>query len=169
MTPQNDTLLLSWGNPGRLDDGLGPALTAAFEQAPPPGVTVETDYQLQIERAADVADHRRVIFVDADRQGAAPFWVRRLWPGDSRLRFSTHSVSPEIVLGLSRDLFGAEPEAWLVGVRGYAFDGFGEGLSKRASTNLKAAVRFVASACRGERFVEYEPEGTSPRDCEGEV
>lgn len=169
MTPRNDTLLLSWGNPGRRDDGLGPALTTVFADDPPPGVTVETDYQLQVERAADVANHQRVIFIDADRKGDAPFWVRRLRPGNARPRFSTHSVSPETVLALSRDLFDAEPEAWLIGVRGYEFGDFGEGLSERATANLEAAVRFVASACEGDVFGVQQPAATSPRDCEGEL
>ena len=169
MNPRNDTLLLSWGNPGRRDDGLGPALTKALESDTPPGVTVETDYQLQVERAADVAEYRRVIFVDADRSGAAPFWVRRLRPGNSKMRFSTHSVSPETVLALSRELFEAEPEAWLLGVRGYDFDGFGEGLSERAGDNLEAALRFIEAFCREDTVKAETPRARSPRDCEGEL
>ena len=33
-------LLLGYGNPGRLDDGLGPALAAQVERLALPGVTV---------------------------------------------------------------------------------------------------------------------------------
>lgn len=168
MNKASGTLILSWGNPGRRDDGLGPALTAVFEEAPPPNVTVETDYQLQVERAADVAEYERVIFVDADRSGAEPFWMRRITPSDGGPSFSTHSVAPETVLALSRDLFGMEPEAWLLGVRGYDFDGFGEGLSEPARTNLTAAVRYVSSACKSQVFRAINPTSTTPRDCDGE-
>ncbi len=156
MNAAAGTLILGWGNPGRLDDGLGPALAADFERATPPGVTVESDYQLQVECAADVAEHQRVVFVDADRRGAGPFWMRRLTPEKGRLTFSTHSISPETVLALARDLFAVEPEAWLLGIRGYDFDGFGEGLSMRAQDNLTAAVRFLRAACEGESFRPVE-------------
>jgi hydrogenase maturation protease len=151
------TLILSWGNPGRRDDGLGPALAAALEERRPPNVTVETDYQLQIEYAADVALHERVVFVDADRMGDGPFRMRRLAPGDRRLSFSTHSVAPEAVLALTKDLFDAEPEAWLLGIKGYEFDGFGQGLSARAKANLSAAVRYLSSACENQEFRATDP------------
>ena len=42
-------------------------------------------------------------------------------------------------------LFGSEPEAWLVGIRGYAFDEFGERLSDGARENLEAAAALVRS------------------------
>ena len=37
------TLLIGYGNPGRLDDGLGPALAEAVAKLAIPGVTVEAD------------------------------------------------------------------------------------------------------------------------------
>ena len=151
------TLVLGWGNPGRLDDGLGPALAAAVRTAAPADVAVATDYQLQVEDAAEVARYERVLFVDADRTGAEPYSVRRLEPSDSRMSFSTHSVAPEAVLALSRDLFGAEPEAWLLGIRGYDFDEFGEWLSPRARENLDAAVGFVREACAAGRPFDAAP------------
>ena len=45
-------LLLGFGNPGRQDDGLGPALVQAIEEMEIPGVRAEADYQLNIEDAA---------------------------------------------------------------------------------------------------------------------
>jgi hydrogenase maturation protease len=141
------TLILGWGNPGRRDDGLGPALVAAISADRPAGVTVETDYQLQVEDAAEVARYGRVFFVDADRACPAPYSLRRLEASERRMSFSTHSVAPEAILALTRDLFGANPEAWLLGIRGYEFDDFGEGLSVPAQENLQAAVDFVQAAC----------------------
>jgi len=151
------TLVLGWGNPGRRDDGLGPALAAAVESMAVPGVTAESGYQLQVEDAAEVARYERVLFVDAERGGDAPFRLRRLEPSRSGVGFSTHSVSPGRLLALARDLFGAEPEAWLLGVRGYDFDSFGEGLSERAAANLAAAAGFVRDAVRAERLGAAPP------------
>lgn len=135
------TLVLAWGNPGRRDDGLGPACAARLAAAALPDVAVEWDYQLQVEDAAEVARHERVVFVDADRsRGEAPWRLERLRPARSGPSFSTHSVAPGEILALSGGLFGRTPEAWLLGIRGYDFDGFGEGLSDGARQNLESAL-----------------------------
>lgn len=140
------TLVLAWGNPGRRDDGLGPAFAAAIGALALPQVEVESDYQLQVEDTAQLAACGRVLFVDADRCGSEPFRVRRIEPEAGGIGFTSHSVSPGRLLALGRDLFGAEPEAWLMGIRGYDFDGFGEGLSVAARINLEAAVFSAAGA-----------------------
>jgi hypothetical protein len=55
-------------------------------------------------------------------------------------------VTPEAVLALSRDLFRAAPEAWLLAIRGYDFDRFCEELSPRAAANLSRAVAFIVAS-----------------------
>jgi hydrogenase maturation protease len=154
VTPAATTLILGWGNPGRLDDGLGPAFIEAVSKIAPPGVAFDCDYQLTMEDAAEVARYERVVFVDADRCGPAPFTMRPLAPSADGGSFSTHSVAPGAVLALCRDLFHAAPEAWLLGIRGYEFDGFGEGLSARARANLNRAVEFMQAS-----FEEPDREG----------
>jgi hydrogenase maturation protease len=139
-------LVIGYGNPGRRDDGLGPAFADAVAALDLPGVQVEVDYQLNVEDAAAAAASRRVLFVDADCAGLEPFAVRRLAPAAATASFSTHSVQPEAVLALAKDLFGAEPETWLLGIRGYEFNEFGEGLSARAATNLAAALDWARGA-----------------------
>ena len=140
-----ETLVLGWGNPGRGDDGLGPAFVQAIGELEIPGVAVDSDYQLQVEDAAEVARYQRVLFVDADRRKGQPFWLGRLQP-DGELAFSTHSVSPAAILRLANDLFGANPDAWILGIRGYRFDEFSESLSGRARRNLELALRYVQVA-----------------------
>jgi len=146
MTRRATTLILGWGNPGRVDDGLGPAFIEAVAKLGPPGVVLDADYQLTLEDAAEVARYDRVVFVDADRRGPAPFRMRRLRPSAHGFGFSTHGVEPGAVLALCRDLFHATPEAWLLGIRGYEFDRFGEGLSGRARANLDRAVEFFRTS-----------------------
>lgn len=161
------TLILGWGNPGRLDDGLGPAFVESLEAMNLPGVEVDADYQLQIEDAAEIASYKRVVFVDADRIGAEPFWLRRLASspsGAGTASFTTHSVSPDAILTMTRELFDAEPEGWLLGIRGYEFSEFGEGLSDRARANLREAVEFVGSALRTGRLQSVEPRADPPAD-----
>jgi hydrogenase maturation protease len=142
------TLILGWGNPGRGDDGLGPAFADEIAALGIPDVDVASDYQLQVESAEKVAHYRRVLFVDADRGNRdEPFWLGPLEVGAAvSPAFSTHGVSPETILALSRDLFHQMPEAWLMGIRGYEFESFVEQLSWRAFANLMQAVDFIQSA-----------------------
>lgn len=141
-------LVIGYGNPGRLDDGLGPAFAERIGALALPGVTVDADYQLTVEDAAEVARHEVVWFADASRDAAEPFTLQPLAPETGGVGFSSHSVSPGAVLGLAKALFSATPRAWLLAIRGYAFDAFGEGLSALAAANLSAAVEGVAPLLR---------------------
>jgi hydrogenase maturation protease len=140
-------LVLAYGNPGRRDDGLGPALAAALEELHLPNVRIDVDYQLTVEDAAAIAAHDVVVFVDADCRGAEPFSWQAVAPGASA-SFSSHSVSPPGVLSLARELFAATPRAYLLGIRGYEFNEFGEGLSAPAQHNWAAALDFLTPLLR---------------------
>ena len=157
-------LVLAYGNPGRLDDGLGPAAADRIAAAKLPGVTVESDYQLQIEDAATIAEYDVVVFVDAAAKGPAPFFLRSVEP-KTDLSFTTHSVSQQALLALARDHFGADVEGYALGIRGHEFDAFGERLSERALTHLEAAVDFFVSALRERRFDPIEADAGRELPC----
>ena len=159
-----EILILGYGNPGRLDDGLGPALARAVSALQLPAVTVDANYQLTVEDAAEIAEYDVVVFADADVSGPEPFHVKRIEPGPARVGFSSHSVSPEDVLSLARQLFDAEPEAYVLGIRGYEFNEFGETLSDRARANLDRAVAYVADAVQSGTFAEVRSADTEPPD-----
>ncbi len=152
-------LVIGYGNPGRRDDGLGPALAAALEELALPGVTVDVDYQLTVEHAAAVAQHDVVVFADAAVRGAEPFEFRPLAPGEPAT-FSTHSVSPAGVLALARQCFQARTQGYVLALRGYEFNEFGEGLSPQAQTNLTAALEFIQTFLRDRRVSEVAPQST---------
>ncbi len=149
----NSVLVIGYGNPGRQDDGLGPALAEAIERLQIPGVTVEADYQLTVEDAATVAAHRYVVFADASVGGREPFFFRAVQPA-AYTSFSTHSVEPEVVLALARDLFQADTKGYALGIRGYHFHEFGEALSDEARENLAAALGFIVPALKACSFDE---------------
>jgi hydrogenase maturation protease len=161
-------LLIGYGNPGRLDDGLGPALAEAVAALALPGVTAESDYQLGVEDAAAVAAHEAVVFADASVSGPEPFAFRPVQPAAAeRIGFSTHSVEPAAVLALARDLFHARTRGYALGIRGYRFNEFGERLSDQAKANLAAALRFLVPVLRDGRFdaaVRAAAAGASPAD-----
>ena len=156
MSGTQRILLLGYGNPGRCDDALGPALAEAIEKMGIPGVVVDSDYQLVVEDAHAVAHCDVAIFADADATGPEPFSFRRVEPTDDRIvGFSTHSVSPTEVVTLAREMFGAKAVAFVLGIRGYMFEEFGERLSDKARENLAAATTFIAQELRNGTFTEF--------------
>jgi len=139
----NRVLFIGYGNPGRLDDGLGPACAEAIEQMHIPGVSVESNYQLTVEDAAAAAEHPFVVFADASVGGREPFFLQPVHPAAAP-GFSTHLIEPEAVMALVRDMFHARTQGYALGIRGYEFNAFGETLSRKAQENLSAALRFIA-------------------------
>ena len=140
-------LILGYGNPGRLDDGLGPACIEALRMLDLPNVTLESDYQLTVEDAALAAEHEVVVFVDATVAGPEPFELRQVQPANT-LSFSSHAVEPGAVVTLAESLFGTRLQAFALAIRGYRFNEFGERLSKQARSNLAAAVDFLTPMIR---------------------
>jgi hydrogenase maturation protease len=156
MSKRLRILLLGYGNPGRCDDGLGPALAEAIGKLDIPGVDVDSDYQLVVEDAHAIAERDVVIFADADVAGPEPFHLRRIQAAEKRTAgFSSHSVEPAEVLALAKEMFGAKTTAYVLGIRGYEFNDFGERLSKNAKENLSAAVAFIERALRNGDFADF--------------
>jgi hydrogenase maturation protease len=138
------TLVLGYGNPGRQDDGLGPACAGRIAALALPGVRVEINYQLTVEDALTLGAFARVMFVDAVVDGEAPFAVAPVRP-DERCTIGSHSLSPQAVVTLAHTLYGTQIDARVIGIRGYAFDEFEEALSASAKRNLDQAVAFLQS------------------------
>lgn len=108
---------------------------------------VQAGYQFDPEDAFLVAQNPVVVFVDAAAEGPAPFFLRRLEPARNT-GFSTHALTPEIVLGLARDCFGWQGEGWVLGIRGCSFEPFVERLTPEAEAHLEAARAFLEAALR---------------------
>jgi hydrogenase maturation protease len=132
---------VGYGNPGRQDDGLGPEIVEELEQLRLPGLTLDADYQLSIEHAADLGQSDKVIFVDAAVKGPEPFEVKRL-EAARNIEFTSHTLGPEAVLAICQDTYQHTPEALLVAVRGYSFE-FAEGLTDRARQNKRKALEYI--------------------------
>lgn len=143
-------LVLGFGNPSRGDDALGPAVIERLQSAPDlvaTGARLLTDFQPQIEHVLDLEGCARVIFVDATMTGSAPFVHAPLSPAPETA-YSTHALSPAVLLGLYRKVNGrAPPPAWLLAIRGERF-ALGEPLSPSARAHLDAAVAFLSELLR---------------------
>lgn len=152
----NRALLIGYGNPGRGDDGLGPALVDELERAGTPGLALMSDYQLTIDLAHDIAPFETVVFADAAMTGCEPFSFHSIAPLPP-LSFTSHSQRPEGVLYVARALFGAHTRGWVLGIRGYHFHEFRESLSSEGRRNLEASLAFVR-----DRLVPGVGDGTLP-------
>jgi hydrogenase maturation protease len=144
----NDILVIGYGNPGRQDDGLGPALAEALEQLRLPDVTVDSDYQLTVEHAEMASRHRVVVFADATTEQQQAFTWSQVEPGAAGIRFTSHHLAPADVLALARDLFGANPAGYVLAIRGRCFGEFDAGLSPDARVALEDAVEFLIARIR---------------------
>ncbi len=138
-------LVFGYGNPGRLDDGLGPIFAGELEKMKLQGVTADSNYQLSVEDAAVIAEHDYVVFVDADVSGPEPFSFQRVIP-KAHMSFSSHSISAEALVAMAEDLLFSKAEAFILGIRGYEFNEFGERLSPKAEENLNEALAFLKKA-----------------------
>jgi len=148
------TLLFAWGNPSRGDDALGPALLERIAAAQPghpewSEVDLLTDFQLQPEHALDLEGRDRVLFVDASVSCVPPYAFDRLQPARD-VGYTTHAMKPEALLAVFRQVTGrAPPPAWLLTIRGQAFE-LGEPLGTAAAGHLASATGFVESLLSGE-------------------
>ncbi|HRD02831.1 MAG TPA: hydrogenase maturation protease [Candidatus Saccharicenans sp.] len=154
------------GNPGRQDDGLGPEFVACLEKARCPKLTLEADYQLQVEDALLFSEQQLVVVVDAIRSGNKPFVFKKIKPAGN-YSFTTHNLSPEALIYLTQLLYEKRPEAWLLGIRGYRFS-LGEKLSAEARHNFDQAYKFfikflkiVTTSGLASAIIEFEAEISS--------
>lgn len=151
LSVKHKVLLIGYGNPAREDDGLGPAAAQAIEKLSIEGVSVDSNYQLTVEDAISAARHDVVVFIDAADRGKDPIMFYELEPKHSE-SFTSHSVAPEAILGLTHDLFNAQTRGFMLGIRGYSFEMFKEEMTTEALKNLEVAVKFITPLLKAKSF-----------------
>lgn len=151
MVNINKILLIGYGNPVRGDDGLGPAIAEFFEKKNIAGLTVDSDYQLTVEDSSQVAENAIVIFADASLDCTEPFSFKPVLAKEGA-NFSTHSVEPCDVMFLAEKLFSANTKGYVLGIRGYDFQQFKEGLTEKAKANLHKAAEFIGKLILTKNF-----------------
>ncbi|CAK8715477.1 Hydrogenase maturation protease [Candidatus Electrothrix laxa] len=141
MSPS--VLVYGFGNPGREDDGAGVALAEKIRAAALPGVTTDSNYQLNAEDALLLTEHDIIIFADATRNPVDGFRFSRLEP-DPSVSFTTHAMSPGSVLALCSQLYGKTPPVYMLEIAGTSFE-LCEGMTAEAAENTVAATRFLTT------------------------
>ncbi|HEX3031891.1 MAG TPA: hydrogenase maturation protease [Bacillota bacterium] len=146
----SEILLIGYGNPLCGDDGLGPAVAEGVAQQlrenPLPGVDVLIKHQLDLVMSEQLRHYHTIVFIDAQTElYDEAVVVSRLEASEGdRLPspFSAHELHPGDLLALSDQLYQAQPEAWLVAVRGYHME-LCEAISSAALINAEKAVSTV--------------------------
>ena len=131
-------LVITWGNPSRGDDALGPLIYDRLYQDNLPNVDVITDFQLQIEHSTDIDNRSLIIFVDASVSASEPYELTRIFPEQDD-SFTSHAMSPQALLSVSEQVNSSElPESQLLAIRGYDFE-LGHKMTKKANKNVDLA------------------------------
>ena len=165
-------LIYGYGNPGRQDDGVGPALVTALEE----WLAQETNSKRpKAEGKSEVGgggEHSKIenrkskirIILDANYQlnaedalavskhGQAIFvdavkdgaepFSFRPLTPTTTVTFSTHAMPPEAVLALCRELYDKCPDTYLLAIRGHAWEPNAP-MTPEATANLAAALAFL--------------------------
>lgn len=160
-----NTLIIGFGNLDRADDGVGYYVVNALRQhllqrslqeeesgleslgERPDSVFLR---QLVPELMETASGYDRVIFVDAHvHEDAAELCCAQLKPEYVPSPF-THHVTPATFLAVMKALYGREPDAYLLSIRGHDFD-FHRGLSPAVQRLVEPAVEdLLRLLCRNE-------------------
>ena len=141
------TLFIGYGNPDRQDDGVAWHVLAGISKKLGRKVPDVWDepfeigndfphliFQLQLipEIAETLSEYQNICFVDA-HTGNIPNDIQfgKVTSGFQTSPF-THHMTAESVLALTRSLYHAQPKAYMLSVRGYAF-GFTQELSPQTT------------------------------------
>jgi len=151
---QSTLFLYGFGNPGRQDDGLGIALAEHFEKKSLPGITIDSNYQLNAEDALEISEKDIVLFADASQNDIGSFRLTRLIPA-LEVEFTTHAMSPESVLALCNQLYNKYPAAYLLEMKGYEWE-LKEGLTDAGEKNLKKAIDFISPLIENPSVSRFE-------------
>ena len=145
MQGRKKILVYGYGNPGRKDDGLGPAFAEKIEnwvkKVRISGIDTDSNYQLNIEDAYNISEYDIVIYADASKEEIEHFIIDRVAPS-GKTAFNTHSVSPGFVLDLCNRLYAKDPLVLLLHIKGYDFS-LEENLTAGAAENLEMAFNFI--------------------------
>jgi len=140
-------LIYGYGNPGRQDDGLGVLLADMIEewktQHKLENIFTDSNYQLNIEDAANIADNDIVIFADASQENIEDIDYTIVEPS-AEINFTMHTCSPSFVLHLCKNIYDKIPKTYLLHIKGYEWE-LKEGLTNNAEKNLRKAFDFIVN------------------------
>jgi hydrogenase maturation protease len=140
-------LVVGYGNTLRGDDGVGYQVAETVAEWRLPQVRSIAVHQLLPELAADIAEVEIVVFVDAVVAIDSPAPNITIAPlvAGADATFSTHAITPQLLLGMTQKLYGATPVAYLLTISTIDFT-LGANLSSIACRGKELALDYLKSA-----------------------
>jgi hydrogenase maturation protease len=140
LKEKNRLILIAIGNSARSDDGL------AWEFLD----IIQNDkklrkakfiycYQLNIEDAELITNAHTVVFIDAFYDNLTNGCSFDPCKGENHYEFTTHALSPGVIVSLCSSLYGINPRCYLLKIQGVDWE-LKEGISEQAKQNLLYAV-----------------------------
>jgi hydrogenase maturation protease len=155
-------LVVGYGNTLRGDDGIGYHIAETVAEWQFPQVRSIAVHQLLPELAVDIAEVDLAIFVDAvvaTAPAKPDITITPIFAGGDE-NFSTHIITPQLLLGITQKLYGATPVAYLLTIPAIDFT-LGANLSSIASRGKNLALDYLKSAVRvGGQFGSIEDTGS---------
>lgn len=144
-------LLIGYGNPTRMDDGVGWYIAKMIRESISDRVDVMEADQLSVEMIEDIKDRQVVIFVDA-HVSEKDDWTRisEVEP-NSKLGLTAHIVSPSNLLSICQSIYNKYPKAYLYSVKGVNFD-FSEELSEQTRKSADEAIKLLSDLVNNFQF-----------------
>lgn len=142
----SSTLIIGFGNTIRTDDNAGIWIAEQLAALHLSGVVVQTQHQLSLDLLEEFHGFCRILFIDAATEGE-PLRFEKVGKPAVAVPPSTHHLTPADLLGMYRELYEKEVEAFFCTVRGENFD-FGTDLSPIAQLRAEKAVRILADFLR---------------------
>lgn len=139
-------LIIAYGNPLRSDDGVAHRVADGLESKfSGDEVEILRPQQLGPELAEAASRSRLVIFVDAAGQGSpGEIQIQELSAGAHEMKgLFGHAIPPVAVIGLARQLYGANGKAYSATIVGQSFE-HGESLSAVVESAVPRMVARIA-------------------------
>ncbi len=139
-------LVLGFGNPTRGDDAAGWEVARRLGKREIPGVETRVSQQLNVELIEEWGAYEKVLLIDADPQGER-VRIEKVDP-KAGASASTHHLSPESLLQLSKILYETSPPLFLCRVPAREF-AFTESFSPATRLALDEAVEATLEWIKG--------------------
>ena len=150
-------LIVGLGNSTRNDDGAAWEVVCLLELMRFPGLETRVTQQLGLELMEEWRGYDQVLLVDAAMDDET-VRIERVEEAQASSTSSTHHLKPEVLLQLSRWLYGGTPDLFLCRIPAENFE-FGESFSDNTRKFIPEALRQIKAWLIENRYVSARNSG----------
>ncbi len=141
------TVVFTWGNPSRGDDGVGPWFADYLRQIEGLDAVLVEDFQLQVEHLLDCQGGELLLFIDACCHTGRDVHFEEV-ELTADIAHTSHALTPAQLLGNYRRVFNTSPPpAFQLTVSGSAFE-LGQAMSAATQARCHRATGLLEELLR---------------------